>query len=93
MRRGLRPGLHGTHEVVDRLRDLLLHREDVAEILVVRLAPNAETVRSTHQLDGDPHVIALLDVLRSEFTENNKLIWLLAVIWGARAWMAVRGGA
>lgn len=27
-----------------------------------------------------PWLIALLDVLRSEFTENNKLIWLLAVI-------------
>lgn len=28
-----------------------------------------------------PWVVALVDVLRSEFTENNKLIWLLAVVF------------
>lgn len=28
-----------------------------------------------------PWLIALVDVLRSEFTENNKLIWLLTVIF------------
>jgi heme/copper-type cytochrome/quinol oxidase subunit 2 len=28
-----------------------------------------------------PWLIALVDILRSEFTENNKLIWLLTVVF------------
>jgi heme/copper-type cytochrome/quinol oxidase subunit 2 len=28
-----------------------------------------------------PWLFALIDVLRSEFTENNKLIWLLTVVF------------
>ena len=28
-----------------------------------------------------PWLVALVDILRSEFTENNKLVWLLAVVF------------
>lgn len=28
-----------------------------------------------------PWLIALIDILRSQFTENNKLIWLLTVVF------------
>ncbi len=27
-----------------------------------------------------PWLIALIDVLRSDFTDNNKVVWLLAVV-------------
>ena len=29
-----------------------------------------------------PTIIALIDILRNEFTENNKLIWVLVVLFG-----------
>jgi 4-amino-4-deoxy-L-arabinose transferase-like glycosyltransferase len=30
---------------------------------------------------GIPWIIAFIDILRSDFRDNNKLIWLLAVIF------------
>ena len=29
-----------------------------------------------------PTVIALIDILRNEFTQNNKIIWVLVVLFG-----------
>ncbi|MFI1770266.1 PLD nuclease N-terminal domain-containing protein [Thalassobellus citreus] len=28
-----------------------------------------------------PTIIALVDILKSEFTENNKIVWLLVVLF------------
>jgi hypothetical protein len=29
-----------------------------------------------------PTIIALIDIVRNEFTRNNKIVWLLVVLFG-----------
>ena len=42
----------------DRLRDLVLQREDVGKIAIVAFRPDVLVVRAVDQLRGDPHAIA-----------------------------------